>query len=197
MILVSLGGTALAFSMLAVTDTLTEIYLARVLGGFFAASIGTAQAIVTDVTSPSERARGMGLIGAAFGLGFVIGPFVGGELASVDERLPFLAVTLLATLNLGVAALRLPESHPPARTPPDWRALGRSLVPAPARLLAAVHGRRIALYLSLFFVMFAAFSALESMFTLYLYEKLGMTERDAGRIFAWDRRSGSRSPRAC
>jgi multidrug resistance protein len=96
-ILVSLLGTALSFVVLAGAETIGGIYLARALAGFFAASIGTAQAVVTDVTSAEERARGMGVIGAAFGVGMILGPVMGGVLAAVDERAPFYAVAILAS----------------------------------------------------------------------------------------------------
>jgi MFS family permease len=85
-LLVSLLGTAISFALLAHADTIPMIYLARVLGGFFAASIGTAQAVVTDVTSAKERAGGMGTIGAAFGMGMILGPVLGGTLATLRRR---------------------------------------------------------------------------------------------------------------
>ena len=110
-ILVSLGGTVLSFLLLGAAHSLAMLYVARVLGGFFAASIGTAQAVVTDLTPPHERACGMGLIGAAFGLGFVLGNALGGELAAFHERIPFYTVAGLALANLGLAWWRLSETH--------------------------------------------------------------------------------------
>jgi multidrug resistance protein len=184
-ILVSLLGTAVSFSVLAVSDSLGMIYLSRALAGFFAASIGTAQAVVTDVTPPRDRARGMGLIGASFGLGMVIGPTLGGLLAPYGERLPFYAITLLALVNLVVAWFRLPESRPENLRRPDYGSLRKSFVPTPIRLASAVHERRIALFLYLFFHMFTAFAALEAMFTLYLGERYGLGARQAGLIFGW------------
>lgn len=184
-ILVSLAGTVMSFLVLAAAESIGTIYLARVLGGFFAASIGTAQAVVADVTGVEDRARGMGLIGAAFGLGFAVGPFIGGVLGSIDERLPFQAVALLAALNLLAAWRNLPESHPPPPDPPQWRTLGRTLVPTPLRLLVSRPDRRIALYLYLFLHIFTAFAALESMFALYLGKQFGVGAREAGLVFFW------------
>jgi MFS family permease len=77
-ILVSLFGTVCSFVVLAFAESIAMIYVARVLAGFFAASIGAAQAVVTDVTPPAERAGGMGVIGAAFGAGMVVGSVLGG-----------------------------------------------------------------------------------------------------------------------
>jgi MFS family permease len=184
-ILISLAGTTFAFLLLSIADTLWLVYLSRVLGGLFAASIGAAQAVVTDVTPPSERASGMGKIGAAFGLSFVVGPMLGGLLGAVDERLPFHAVSALAFANLVVAWICLPESRAAGAERPRWRELRAALVPAPLRLLGAAHDRHVALYLHLFFVFFAAFASLEAMFTLFLGKQFGLGEQEAGLIFAW------------
>jgi multidrug resistance protein len=184
-ILVSLFGTAVSFVLLATAGSIATIYLARVLGGFFAASIGTAQAVVTDVTPPAERASGMGVIGAAFGAGMVVGPMLGGSLAAINEQAPFVAVAALAAAN-GLLAWRvLPESRPTDLARPPWRDLARTLVPTPIRLLLQVHDRRIAVYLLLFFVFFTAFAVLESMVTLFLGKRFGADALDAALIFAW------------
>lgn len=184
-LLVSLLGTALCFVLLALAETIETVYLARVLSGFFAASIGTAQAVITDVTPPAERARGMGIIGAAFGAGMIVGPMMGGLLAAWDEQAPFYAVALLAAANLMLALAWLPESRPQGLARPPWGDLAKSIVPTPLRVAMAVHDRRIALYLVLFFVFFTAFAVLESMFTLYLGRGYGADELDAALVFAW------------
>ena len=184
-ILVSLLGTALSFLLLAGAQSVGTIYAARVLAGFFAASIGTAQAVVTDVTSPAERAGGMGVIGVAFGAGMVVGPMLGGFLAAWHELLPFYAIAALAFANLVVAWRFLPESKRLTSAPPDWKALARCFVPTPVRLALAVHERRIGLYLYLFLHLFTAFAVLESMITLYLGRRFGADEIDAALVFAW------------
>jgi DHA1 family tetracycline resistance protein-like MFS transporter len=184
-ILVSLLGTAISFVMLAYSDTLTMVYLARILAGFFAASIGTAQAVVTDVTPPSERTRGMGVIGAAFGVGMILGPMLGGSLAAVDERLPFFAIAALALANFFLAVFSLPESRPAGLPKRPWREFATSLVPTPLRLVSAVHDRRIGLYLYLFFHLFTAFAILEAMGTLYLGHRYDADELQIAIIFAW------------
>lgn len=190
-LLISLAGTVASFLLLAVAETLYAVYLARILGGFFAASIGTAQAVVMDVTRPEERARGMGLIGAAFGLGFVLGNPIGGWLGAIHERLPFYAIAGLAFVNLALACWQLPESKPPPG-PMRWDGLARSLVPAPLRLLFALRRTsgergdwRISLYLYLFFHMFTAFAALESMFSLYLNGRFGIGPLGVGMLFGY------------
>lgn len=186
-ILASLLGTVGAYAFLAFAGSLAGLYAARILAGFFAASLGTAQAVVTDVTPAEDRSRGMGQVGAAIGVGFVIGPAMGGMLHAVDERLPFTAVALVAALNLAVAWRGLPETHPELdpKARPGWGALQRSLVPTPIRLLSAVHDRRIALYLYLFFHIFSAFAALEGVFAIFAGHKFGASVWQIGLVFAW------------
>jgi multidrug resistance protein len=184
-LLVSLLGTAISFALLAHADTIPMIYLARVLGGFFAASIGTAQAVVTDVTSAKERAGGMGTIGAAFGMGMILGPVLGGTLATLHPKAPFYAVAALASVNLVVAWAKLPETRVPDGRPRRWRELAVSLIPIPIRVLGASHDRRTALYLYLFFHLFTAFAVVEALVTLYLALSFGASELEVALIFAW------------
>ena len=184
-LLVSLFGTAASFVLLAVAEDIPTVYVARALAGFFAASVGTAQAVVTDATPPSERTSGMGMIGSAFGAGMILGPVMGGLLASWDEKAPFYAVAVLAGLNGVIALFTLDESRPLDLPRPPWKDLAVSLIPTPLRLLGAVHEKRIGVYLGFFFVFFSAFSVLEGMITLYLGERFGADEFDAALVFAW------------
>ncbi|MEN8184495.1 MAG: MFS transporter, partial [Myxococcota bacterium] len=184
-LLISLLGTACSFLLLAAAESVEGIYLARALAGLFAASIGTAQAVVTDVTSPADRAGGMGVIGAAFGAGMIVGPMLGGGLAIIDLKAPFYAIAVLAGMNFLLALRALPESKPPSLDPPRPGELARSFIPTPVRLVMAVHERRIGLFLYLFFHVFMAFAVLESMITLYLGHRFGADALDAALVFAW------------
>lgn len=184
-ILVSLFGTVVSFLVLAFANSIGALYAARVVGGFFAATIGTAQAVVTDVTRLEERARGMAVIGAAFGAGMIVGPMLGGLLSEVGEKVPFYAVAALAAANWALAWRRLPESRPAGLAPPGWLEFWQSLVPTPLRLVAAVHERRIALFLYLFFHLFTAFAVLEALITLYVGTRFGASMLDVGLLFAW------------
>lgn len=166
-LLICLLGTATSFALLSIATTIPEIYLARALGGFFGASIGTAQAYMTDITNRDDRARGMGIIGGAFGIGFVVGNALGGGLAMLSPGLPFLAAAAITLANFGVAVAFLPETRPPARDSPDWRLLGRSLIPAPILVLATAHDNRRRLFLLLFFLVYLSFASLEAMFALW------------------------------
>jgi MFS family permease len=184
-ILVSLLGTAVSFAVLATAESIPVVYLARALTGLFAASIGAAQAVVTDLTPPAERTSGMGLIGAAFGASLVVGPAAGGALAAFQEQAPFYGIVIVAGANFLLAWLALPESRPENLPRPPWSDLARALVPTPFRLLTRVHDRRIALFLVLFFVFFAAFAVVEAMGTLYLGKRFGADELDCALVFAW------------
>lgn len=184
-ILVSLLGTVGSFIMLTFADSIGMIYAARALAGFFAASIGTAQAVVTDVTSPSERAGGMGIIGAAFGAGMIVGPMLGGLTAAIDDKAPFYSVAALAAVNFVLAWTWLPESRPVEIEPPNWKELRQTFIPTPLRVAMMVHDRRIALYLYFFFHLFTAFAVLEALITLYAGKQFGKQPLDVGYLFMW------------
>ena len=174
-ILICLLGTAGSFVLLALSEGLGEFCMARLLGGFFGASVGTAQAYMADITEDHERTRGLGLVGGAMGLGMVLGPALGGVLGQVDELLPFYAPAVLALVNFVLASFFLPESRPAPSSRAGLRGAGRALVPTPILVLASAHDNRTRLYLYLFFHVFAAFAALEAMFPLY-----------AARTFGWE-----------
>ncbi|MFN0008576.1 MAG: MFS transporter [Planctomycetota bacterium] len=152
-------GTAGSYLLFGFADSMPLIFASRILAGFFGANISTAQAYIADVTTPENRAKGMGLIGAAFGLGFTLGPWIGGELAAISPQAPgFLAAGLsLAAATFGY--LKLPE-------PPR-------VLHAATRIFRFDQARRalrdarigIVLLLSFFFVF--AFAGFESMFLVF------------------------------
>src|SRR5512144_3305156 len=111
----SLLGATLSYVWLAFADTLWMLFAARALGGFMAGNIATAFAYVADVTGPADRAKGMGIVGAAFGLGFIFGPAIGGVLAGHDPahaayRTPALVAAALSALAMLLTVGILPES---------------------------------------------------------------------------------------
>jgi multidrug resistance protein len=184
-ILISLFGTVGSFLVLAFANSIAALYAARIVAGFFAATIGTAQAVVTDVTRPEDRSRGMAVIGAAFGAGMIVGPMLGGLLSEIGEKFPFYGIAALAAANWLLALLRLPESRPAGLSRPGWFEFWQALVPTPLRLVAAVHERRIALFLYFFFHLFTAFAVLEALITLYVGTRFGASMLDVGLLFAW------------
>ena len=166
-LLTCLLGTSFSFALMAASQDLGLFYLARVLQGVFGASVGTAQAYISDLTREEDRARGFGLIGAAGSLGLLGGPALGGALYRVDPILPFQAPAVLAVVAAFGAALFLPESRGPSFGKAPAKDLLRSIVPAPLWILFGVHQPRILLYLYLFFHLFVAFGAVEAMFPNY------------------------------
>jgi MFS family permease len=108
-LLFTIAGTALAMLATGLASSLAWLFAARTLAGAFAANISVASAYIADVTPPEERTRWMGMLGASFGIGFVLGPAIGGLLAPYGHAIPMFFTSALAALNWGVAALRLSE----------------------------------------------------------------------------------------
>jgi len=117
-ILLSNLGLGVDFVLMAVVGTLPLLFLGRVLAGVFSASISTANAYIADVIPPERRAASYGMLGAAFGIGFIIGPALGGILGSIELRLPFWVAAGLSGANFLYGLLILPESLPKERRRP-------------------------------------------------------------------------------
>jgi DHA1 family tetracycline resistance protein-like MFS transporter len=125
-LLLTIGGTALSLLLLGLAPSLAWIFAARILGGAFAANVSVASAFIADVTAESERTRWMGMLGASFGIGFLLGPAVGGLLAPLGYGVPMLAAAGLAAANLVHAAFSLPEPerHGTAETAVEQTRIG-------------------------------------------------------------------------
>jgi multidrug resistance protein len=176
-ILVSLAGSAVSALLIGLAGTLAMLFVARILNGISGASYAAAQAYVADVTKPEERSRGMGMIGAAFGVGFVLGPAIGALFAHVSASLPFFVAAGLAAANLAAAWAWLPESRRPGlrpRTEPRLELLRRAL------------GRRdLGPLVLLSFVGTFAFVAMESTFALFGDRRFGYSPAEVGLLFAY------------
>jgi MFS family permease len=182
-ILLSLVGVAIAYVLFGLAENhLWMLFAARLLAGLLSsASIGVAFAYVADVTTPENRARGMGVLGACFGLGFILGPVVGGVLGHYSLGLPAFVAAGMALLN-GLFALRyLPESLSPeerARAAAEQRSGGQNGASGylPTLLMRALRGPAGFLFALTFLITFA-FSALEQTFGFYLLSvpALGVT----------------------
>jgi DHA1 family tetracycline resistance protein-like MFS transporter len=121
-ILASNIGLGLDYILMALAPNLVWLFVGRLISGITAASISTAFAYVADVTEADQRAARYGLLGAAFGVGFVIGPALGGVLGALDPRLPFWAAAGFSLANAAYGLFVLPESLPPERRSPfRWR----------------------------------------------------------------------------
>ncbi len=114
----ALGGYAIAYTLMGFAPTLFWLFVARIVAGIMGASFSTAYAYVADVSPPEQRSQNFGLIGAAFGLGFIVGPAIGGLLGEYGVRLPFFAAAALAAVNLLFGFVMLKESLPAEKRRP-------------------------------------------------------------------------------
>jgi DHA1 family tetracycline resistance protein-like MFS transporter len=122
-LLLSIFGLGVDYMFMALAPTLKWLFVGRVINGITSASFSTANAYVADVTPPQERAKAFGMLGAAFGIGFLVGPAIGGALGNINLRLPFWVAAALAVCNWLYGYFVLPESLPPSRRTPqlNWR----------------------------------------------------------------------------
>ncbi len=176
-ILLGLAGSCASYMVLAVASSLAVVFLGRIVGGIAGANIPTAQAYIADVTTPENRARGMGLVGAAFGLGFIFGPAIGGILSHMGPSAPMWSASALCGANLVAAYFLLPESRTADNT---RKALGRM-----EALRRAMADRRLVLLLALYFIVTAAFSGFEATFALFSERRFGFTVATIGYLFAF------------
>ena len=175
-LLAALAGMTLNYLMLVWAPSVGWLFIGRVIAGATAASYSTATAYIADVTPPEQRAQRFGLVGAMFGLGFVVGPALGGLLGSYGLRLPFLLSAVLAGINVVYAALILPESlKPESRRTISW---ARSNPIGSLRVLAAdADYRRLAVA---WCCTWFALGALQSAFVLANDLRLGFSELQNG-----------------
>jgi MFS family permease len=181
--LISIGGSVAAMLTLGFAQALWMVFLARIISGVCNANVSTAHAYVADRVPPAQRARYMGMMGTAVGLGFIFGPSIGGLLARPDmPELPFLVGAGLSALNWLMAFFWLPESHRPAAAP----AAAGGGRPSLLRALAQPEFWRAQLgVLSLVtFGFFVAFSAMEATFALFTEARFGWTASETGKFFS-------------
>jgi predicted MFS family arabinose efflux permease len=176
-LIVSLVGTAGASLLTGVAGSLWLLMVARVLDGASGASVAVAQSSAADLVGPADRTRVFGLLGAAYGVGFVIGPAIGGLAALGGTRLPFLVAAGIAAVNAVVALRRLPETRP--RPVPGDSADRAGRVPGALRTtLRAIAGPAMCTVL-----LVAAFSAFEATFALFGQRRLGFGLAAIGAVF--------------
>jgi len=184
LLILSLAGTVAGFLMLGLARSLAMLFASRVVDGFLGGNISLAQAYISDVTEGKERTKGFGLIGAAFGLGFIFGPAIGGALAGGGNyALPALVAAGLSLLNLLGVLVWLPESLPRAererrarepRAAFSLRALWEALsLPCVGPLLQT----------QLFFSL--AFTLFETVFSLFARERLGLDARTTSFVLTY------------
>lgn len=199
MFLVDITGNFIGFLVLASASSLWMLFLARFIAGCVAANIPVAQAYISDVTTKDQRSAALGLIGAAFGLGFTIGPAVGGILSKNGYVLPALVSAGLCAANFALIALFLPESRKIAheglsiadeKAPFDQKSNDPKPSPQPllfdfaliGRFLTSPHTAPLLIFWTGFSFAFAMFQQNIALFNKY---HLNLSARETGYVFAW------------
>jgi DHA1 family tetracycline resistance protein-like MFS transporter len=177
-LLVSVIGTSAGFLLMGAANSLWLLFAARAIDGVTGGNISTAQAYIADVTPPEQRSRGMGLIGAAFGLGFIFGPAIGGLLSHVSLAAPFFFAAFLAAANAVAIYCFLPESLPVERRHQARERAPFSVVFRQARQ------RPLGIILMAYFFTTVSFSLLTATYALFTERRFGYTAAQTGYIFA-------------
>jgi len=174
-LLVSLAGTAVGSLLTGVAGGFTLLMVGRIVDGASGASVSVAQAAAADLARPEDRARLFGLLGAAFGLGFVAGPALGAIAALSGPRLPFYVAAAIAAANTLVAFKRLPETHVPSTAGAE----------SPVTREPLLGGRfsDVAPLLAVAFAALVAFSGFEATFALFGQRRLGFGIAGAAGVF--------------
>ena len=177
-LLLSVIGTGIGFLLMGAATTLWMLFVGRILDGITGGNISTAQAYIADVTTPENRAKGMGLFGAAFGLGFIFGPAIGGVLSQWDISAPFYFAAALAFANAVLLYFTLPETvtpdHPARNVRRGWGYFFRQLR-EPA----------LALVLVIYFFFVVSFSIMTTTFAYFTMHRFGYDATHNGWLFAY------------
>ena len=180
LLLLAIGGLALDYVLSALAPTIWLLFVGRIIAGLCGSSYIVANAFLTDITAPQDRARAFGLIGAAFGMGFVFGPALGGLLGEFGPRMPFWAAAVLAAANFLFGLMILPETLPPERRRPfSWRRAN------PVSLLKVFRGYPTVLPLAAILTLYHfAGSAYPTLWAFWGIAQFGWTELTIGVTLA-------------
>jgi MFS family permease len=176
---VSIVGTAIGFALMGLAHGLPLLFAARILAGITGGNIAIPQAYIADVTAPEKRSRAMGLIGAAFGLGFTFGPLIGGLMSRISYSAPFYFSAGLAVINAALVYLILPESlSREQRARPHERA---SMV----EVFRHGRGAMFAIVLGTYFFLIVGFSIMTTLFALFTEKRFGYDAQANGYMFGF------------
>ncbi len=172
----SLLGSAVGYVLMANAGALALLFLARIIDGASGASVGTASAYIADITPPEARSRRIGLIGAAFGVGFVIGPALGGLLSQISTVAPFWFAAIVALLNAAAVIIFLPEPERHAsateRAPTGFKAI-----------LAAGGGRSLGALAATYFIAIAGFAVVTMIYPQVSVRRFGLNQSQISYLF--------------
>ncbi|HYJ06450.1 MAG TPA: MFS transporter [Chthoniobacterales bacterium] len=178
-LLVSIVGTAIGFALMGVAQSLTLLFVARILAGITGGNISIPQAYIADVTAPEKRSHAMGMIGAAFGLGFTFGPLIGGVMSQISYGAPFFFAAALAVVNAVLIYLLLPESlsHEHRAKPHDEAST--------AEVFRHGRGAMFVLVVATYFFLIAGFAIMTTLFALFTAKRFGYDAHANGYLFGF------------
>jgi DHA1 family tetracycline resistance protein-like MFS transporter len=179
-LLISLTGSMVGFVMFALADSLALLFASRLLAGIAGGNIAAAQAVIADTTPPEGRARGMGMIGAAFGLGFIAGPAIAGLLAPLSASAPGWGAATCSLAALVMTALFLPETRPQGEAPGTGAPAS-----GPARIAVAWRRPELAPLIAIGFAAVTGFAAFEVTFAQFLHVRLDLPHSGVSFLFVY------------
>jgi DHA1 family tetracycline resistance protein-like MFS transporter len=168
-LLLAVLGLGVDYALTALSPTIAWLFIGRVVAGLFGASYTTANAYIADVTPPDERGKAFGIMGAAFGVGFVVGPAIGGLLGDLGPRVPFYVAAGLSFANFLYGAIALPETHPKEKRKP-LKLSQVSPLGAIRDIPGGQHVRILAIALFVLFLGHAVYPAVWSFWTTAVFD---------------------------
>src|SRR2546423_8336671 len=176
---VSIVGTAFGFALMGLAQSLRLLFAARILAGITGGNISIPQAYIADVTEPEKRSRAMGMIGAAFGLGFTFGPLIGGIMSRISDGAPFFFAAGLAVINAALVYLILPESLSREHRAKPHEDAGI------AEVFQHGRGAMFALVVGTYFFLVVGFSIMTTLFALFTEKRFGYDAQANGYLFGF------------
>ena len=173
---ISLMGSAVGYFVMGFAGSLAMVFAGRIIGGITGANISTAQAYIADVTSKANRAKGMGIFGAIFGLGFILGPAMAGILSKYGVHVPFYCAAVLSFVNAVALYFILPESITPGA--PHEERKGRF-----AELVESLREKEFGIVNLVYFLLITAFSIMTYAFVLFTAYRYGYDAEQNGYLF--------------
>lgn len=177
---ISLFGSAIGYLVIGLANTLFLVFLGRIIGGISGGNIATAQAYIADVTSKENRAKGMGLFGAAFGLGFILGPAIAGVLSKYGVHVPFYVAAVLSLANAIALYFILPESIKTGTGAEKEKRKNRLL-----ELIDSLRDKAFREINIVYFLLITAFSIMTYAFVLYTTYRFEYSAEQNGYLFAF------------
>lgn len=183
-LLISIFGTAISFGLLGIANSIPLLFLSRLIDGATGGNISTAQAYIADITTKENRTQGMGIMTAAFSLGFILGPALGGLLSVYGYAVPAFVAGSVALLATILTYFFLPESHKQDASTPKAKSKKRVLFSFKG-FYDALNHPEVGLMLTISFMTMFGFSLMQGTFALFTEHSLNLTARDNGLIFAY------------